>query len=169
MVTTLYKPGTRKTRNRQQEWNLEWRRSPQLFRLAPAILHLATSQPGGDVSYTQPPDHYADYQWNQEQPGSNSGLYFLVSFYPTVESLTAPLAECVGTVTCTFEQQRTSMILMTIKCTITNLLHPSVILCWLTSTPHLLPGTGGYMHTINSKIYRKWPNLEWELTMITYL
>ena len=112
------------------------------------------------MSYTQPPDHYADYQWNQEHPGSNSGLYFLVLLYPTVESLTAPLAECVGTVTCTFEQQRTSMCLMAIKCTITNLLHPSVILCWLTSTPHLLPGTGGYMHTINNEIYRKWPKLE---------
>ena len=128
-----------------------------------------SDQPGGDVSYTQPPDHYADYQWNQEQPGSNSGLYFLVLLYPTVESLTVPLAECVGTVTCTFEQQRTSMRLLTIKFTLTNLLHPSVILCWLTSTPHLLPGTGGYMHTINRKIYRKWPKLEWELTMITYL
>ena len=62
-----------------------------------------------------------------------------------------------------------NVFILTIKFTITNLLHPSVILCWLTSTPHLLPGTGGYMHTINRKIYRRWPKLEWELTMITYL
>ena len=28
----------------------------------PAILYLATSEPGGDVSYTQLPDQYADCQ-----------------------------------------------------------------------------------------------------------
>ena len=44
---------------RTQEYNLEWRRSPQLFRFSPAILHLATYQPGRDVSYPYPPDRYA--------------------------------------------------------------------------------------------------------------
>ena len=131
----------------------------------PAILHLATSQPGGDVFYTQPPDHYADYQWNQEQPGSNSGLYFLVSFYPTVRSLT------VGVMCRNRDMHfRTTKNIYAFN---DNQMYDNLsiteILCWLTSTPHLLPKTGGYIHTINSTINRKWPKLELELTMITYL
>ena len=156
MVTTLYKLGTRNTRKTTTRMKFGM---AAVASVIPACTGNSSfsDQPAGRGrvlhSTTRP------LRWLPVKPGTTRKqlrTLFSRSFYPTVESLTVPLAECVGTVTCTFEQQRTSMCLLTIKCTITNLLHPSVILCWLTSTPHLLPGTGGYMHTINSKIYRKW-------------
>ena len=56
--TDKWKKGTRRI-NKNKNKNLEWRRSPQLFRFSPAILHLATCQPGRDVTYPYPPDRYA--------------------------------------------------------------------------------------------------------------
>ena len=50
--------------------DLEWRRSPQLFRLSPAILHLATGQPGRDlVLLLYPPTSTLIASDTRKEPG----------------------------------------------------------------------------------------------------